>query len=106
MPGIDSEPADREPGMVHLALQKRGLAGLGARLLANLQAFGERPLPRNFGLDPVRLLLGRKRSNRGLTCDCLTSPQPARLAPRQSEPLLRPWLCPLRRPLLRARVRG
>src|SRR6516162_8535150 len=57
MPGIDSEPADREPGMVHLALQKRGLAGLGALLLANLQAFGERPLPRNFGLDPVRLLL-------------------------------------------------
>ena len=45
--------------MVHLALQKRGLAGLGALLLANLQAFGERPLPRNFGLDPVRLLLGR-----------------------------------------------
>ena len=43
--------------MVHLALQKRGLAGLGALLLANLQAFGERPLPRNFGLDPVRLLL-------------------------------------------------
>src|SRR5215813_4443088 len=61
MPGIDSGPADREPGMVHLALQKRGLAGLGALLLANLQAFGERPLPRNFGLDPVRLLLAAQR---------------------------------------------
>src|SRR6516225_10679235 len=94
MPGIGSEPADREPEMVHLALPKKGAGGLWAHSYwptykpsAN-DRFSETLALIPFGcfwpitlLPPSRIIAAGTRNRPQIKRSSITEPPETRLAP-------------------------